>query len=96
METIKCRKCGKELPLDMFYKNKASENGYQTICKECWNEYIKTLKSKKESMGPVSCNNSRGVHGNPDLAQFTPRQLIEELRARGYYGELKYTNIIKV
>lgn len=60
METIKCRKCGKELPLDMFYKNKASENGYQTICKECWNEYIKTLKSKKESMGPVSCNNSRG------------------------------------
>lgn len=57
METIKCRKCGKELPLDMFYKNKARKNGYQTICKECWNEYINTRKSKKESMGPVFCNN---------------------------------------
>lgn len=30
------------------------------------------------------------------LAEFTPRQLIEELRARGYKGELQYVNIIKL
>ena len=34
--------------------------------------------------------------GNPDLAQFKPRELIEELRFRGYHGELKLTQTIKV
>lgn len=40
-----------------------------------------------------------GIHKvfvNPDLAKFTPRQLIEELRGRGYTGELKYTQTIKI
>lgn len=60
METIKCRKCGKELPLDMFYKNKSLRNGHDTICKECWKEYVKTRKSKKNSIGSVFCNNVGG------------------------------------
>lgn len=33
---------------------------------------------------------------NPDLAQFTPRQLIAELKARGYTGELKYVQVINL
>lgn len=40
-----------------------------------------------------------GIHKvfvNPDLAKFTPRQLIEELRGRGYTGELKYVQVIKI
>ena len=28
--------------------------------------------------------------------RFTPRELIAELRSRGYVGELKYTQVIKV
>lgn len=32
--------------------------------------------------------------GNPLLAQFKPRELIEELRYRGYKGTLEYTHKI--
>lgn len=34
--------------------------------------------------------------GNPELAKFQPRELIEELRARGYTGTLKITKEINL
>ena len=32
----------------------------------------------------------------PELAKFSPRELIAELKARGYTGELKYTQTISL
>jgi hypothetical protein len=34
--------------------------------------------------------------GNPKLAEFTPRELMEELRFRGYRGELTFEQKIKI
>lgn len=34
------------------------------------------------------------VFTNPDLAKFKPRELIEELKARGYKGMLTYEQVI--
>ena len=34
--------------------------------------------------------------GDNPLSKFQPRELIAELRRRGYEGELKYTYVIKV
>lgn len=33
---------------------------------------------------------AKADNGNPELAKFSPRELIEELKCRGYHGTLKY------
>ena len=79
METKKCPKCGRELPVSEFWKNASKEDGLQ--------EYFKK-RSKP------SANNLKKVFTNPELAKFTPRHLMDELKARGYTGELQYTQKI--
>lgn len=41
MDTKICSKCGRELPLTEFYKNKAKKDGLQHMCKECYKQYHK-------------------------------------------------------
>lgn len=35
METKKCNKCGRELPLSEFYKSSNAKDGFQRHCKDC-------------------------------------------------------------
>lgn len=82
-----CTKCHRMLPESEFYKKSGTPDGLQYVCKDCQKEY----QHKRNSMGGAN-----RVFSNPDLARFTPRQLMEELRARGYTGELKYVQVIKI
>ena len=50
METKICKKCGKELPVDKFYKNKSQKDGLGYYCKDCVNAY-KSSKKKPMRMG---------------------------------------------
>lgn len=36
-----CKRCGRELPLEMFPHSHLSKDGYQTICRDCISESIK-------------------------------------------------------
>lgn len=81
----KCSKCGKELPESEFYRKSKSTDGLQPYCKTCSNLIA---KDRNRRLAP-----SIGG-GNSDLAGFTPRQLIDELKARGYKGKLTYTKEI--
>ena len=82
IKTKRCSKCGRELPLSEFYLMRVAADGLQDWCKRCQKERVRTNYTNK------LCN--------PDLAQFTPRQLIEELRHRGYTGEIQYVQKIKL
>lgn len=92
VKTKVCKKCGQELPLDQFYASVNCKDGHLNVCKKCKNSHDKLRNQiKKESQSGI-----HKVFVNPDLAKFTPRQLIEELRGRGYTGELKYVQVIKI
>ena len=83
-QTKICTKCGKELPLEMFGKGNGKD-GRRSWCKSCMNEATREyIKRKKISKGGIP---------NSALAEFTPQELISELRARGYEGNLTFTEV---
>jgi hypothetical protein len=92
--TKKCSKCGRELPLSRFSKCVSLKDGLQKTCKECASLYnkerYKAKASEKEERHLMK------VFSNPELAKFQPRELVAELRARGYSGELSIRQVITV
>ena len=78
-QTKVCTKCGRELPVSAFNKCSASKDGYQSRCKDCHNQYQNEQRRLKRD-----ANKLDKVYTNPELAQFTPRQLMAELKARGF------------
>ena len=87
-----CRDCGRELPLDSFSNSKKSRTGKQPICKECMSKRLSAAAANRERDKKAPCPEPKGV--NPDLAKFMARELLEELRARGYRGTLEYVYTI--
>ena len=71
VRTKVCFKCGRELPVSNFSKNKKSKDGHHSYCKDCHKAIENTHK-----MLPV--------YSNPELAKFQPRDLMAELKARGF------------
>lgn len=98
METRICRKCGRELPTENFFKNHTCKDGIDTICKECKNAYQKEWqkKNKAKKMAQkienekIEFEKKYKIYTNKELAKFTPRELMLELKARGYEGELVF------
>lgn len=82
METKKCTICGSELPVSEFAHHPKAADGLCNACNKCRSK--KTRKPRKSTL----------IVGNPDLASFKPRDLIEELRMRGYKGKLTFTQEI--
>lgn len=68
-DTKKCTKCGKELPLDQFYKRryKNGKTGYRHCCKGCGN--AAAVEWQKDNPGKVSAARARYREGNPEKAR---------------------------
>lgn len=89
METKQCTKCGRILPISEFQLNNKTPYGLTHICKKLLS---KRQKEKKTSNSMKGGNEN----SNPLLKDFTPRELIQELRIRGYKGELTFIQTIKI
>lgn len=101
METKVCKHCGRELPLENFYVNKSLKGGHDNTCKECKNTYAKEWQKKNREKKKLQAKENERIefekkykiYTNRELAKFTPRELMLELKARGYEGELLYREV---
>ena len=95
METKVCRKCGKELPTSEFFTSRKAKDGLHSYCKSCCMEAAKESqrrkREKKEEMAEFE--KKYKIYTNRELAKFTPRELMLELKARGYTGDLLYQEV---
>lgn len=82
MERKKCFICESEPLVSEFAYHPKSADGLCNACNNCRSKKVR--KPRKNML----------VSGNPALSSFKPRDLIEELRVRGYKGKLTYTQEI--
>ena len=101
MGTKVCKHCGRELPLSDFYTNSKAKDGYATYCKVCSNaisvECARKRKARKKEEAKenerIEFEKKYKIYTNRELAKFTPRELMLELKARGYFGELMFREV---
>lgn len=93
IETKKCCKCGEIKPVSEFYKNISTIDGYEVYCKECKKTICRESYRKKISQ-------QKNEEMKNELSKYTPRDLLAELKRRGYkwdkmycMQEIKYENI---
>lgn len=97
METKVCKTCGRELPVENFHKGRA--NGVEfvmSICHECWHErQIAGRRKAKEKRVTKQIDLVEDAK-RKRLSEFTPRELMLELKRRGYEGELAFVEVHKI
>lgn len=88
MEEKKCKVCGRTLPIGNFRITPFAEDGHAPICKQC---ALQKRRSKDATKPLENLDN-----GDPKFAGITSRELLDELRCRGYSGVLKISREIRV
>lgn len=93
-----CPKCKTLKPLSEFHKNKAAKDGLQPICKKCRSESDrerhKEIVELRKKLADKPAEVIKTVDGrtlikkdaseNKTLDQYTPREILAELKRRGY------------
>lgn len=88
METKVCKCCGRELSLTNFKKTRYG--GYVSVCTECSTKKMRENKKHRIEEQKQKALDVRAENRQLCLADFTPRELMVELKRRGYEGKLSY------
>ena len=90
-ETRICKVCGRELSINEFAKNGM---GITHVCKEC---VTNRKRSKREETKLLKQQVQDAAKARSlRLKDFTPRELMQELKERGFDGKLKYVRVEEV
>jgi len=92
--TKRCRRCGETKPANEFAKSTNSKDGLQSYCKKCSREAAAARHKAKRACVEVKQPKLPTLMTGGILAEFQPRELINELRRRGYRGTLTYESKI--
>lgn len=93
MEQKTCIRCKQTKPITEFGRLKSTEDGMNPRCRSCLREYANQAYSKRKSTLPA--RRGGAIH-NPDLAGYTDRKLLEELKARGFvWSDMKRIQPVK-
>lgn len=91
MEKTKvCPKCGRELPVSDFYRNRSTKDGLDYCCKEC------ARKARRENSNKQHVIPQQGVKATFKISDFEDNMLFAELRRRGYTGELRFSKVVSI
>lgn len=96
IKTKKCSRCGRELPVTMFRRQSKAPDGLQYYCKECQAAAAAKKTPKEISKSIFVPSSAKKIWHLESLASISNRDLIEELKARGFKGKLSYVYEIDV
>lgn len=100
-----CSSCGRLLPLSDFYKSARTKDGHENYCKECRKKRNAINYKKRVTLPPPTVPNSidqelldcigpehvgKPIQRRTPLSAYTPRELMIELKRRGFTGHLDW------
>lgn len=86
-ETKVCKCCGRELPISNFKKGRW---GYVSVCNECDKQHRAENRQARIDKAKQKVEDVRAENRQLCLSDFSPRELMAELKRRGYEGTLTY------
>lgn len=86
-ETKVCKCCGRELPISNFKKGRW---GVVSVCNECDKQHRAENRQSRIDKAKQKVEDVRAENRQLCLSDFSPRELMLELKRRGYEGTLTY------